>query len=71
MILATRFTFIFLKKVEKIHFHSKWLDHLLLITSWKLIITELVSKCVQGKNEQLLKKLGADVLSSWKIPTKT
>ena len=30
----------------------------------KLTITKLVSKCAQGMNEQLLKTLGADVLSS-------
>ena len=40
--------------------------------SWtELIITKPVSKCVRGKNEQLLKTSGADVLSSRKENRKT
>ena len=64
MILATQFTFI----VEKTYtFTQKWLDHLLLMTSYlvtiAMTIAELVSKCVRGMNKPLLKTSGADVLS--------
>ena len=59
------------------YFHSKWLDHILLMTSYfvtiELTITELNSKCARGMNEQLLKKSGADhdVLSSRRKLRKT
>ena len=51
------------------HFH-KLLDHLLLMTSYLVTIVtaimKLVSKCLLGINEQLLKTSGADALSSKK-----
>ena len=60
-----------LKEVKKTYiFTEKWLDHMLLITSYLVTIataiTKLVSKCVQGMNELLLKMSGTDVLSSRK-----
>ena len=69
MILATRFTFIVERILKKTCiFTQKWLDHLivLLMTSYLVniatAITELVSKCAQGMNEQLLKTSGADMM---------
>jgi len=63
MILATRFTFI-VEKVEKTcTFTQKWLDHLLLMTSY-LVTIATDHHCARGMNEQLLKTSGADVLSS-------
>ena len=59
-----------LKEVKKTYiFTEKWLDHMLLITSYLVTIAtdhQLVSKCVRGMNEQLLKMSGTDVLSSRK-----
>ena len=58
-----------LKKVEKnIYFHSKWLDNLLLITSYLVTIYRKWSSLNFSQNainEHLLKTSGADVLSSW------
>ena len=47
------------KKLKKMHFHSNWLDHLLLMTSYLLTIAtddKLVPKTARGMNEQLLWK---------------
>ena len=65
-----------LEKVGKTcTFTQKWLDHLLLMTSYlvtiKTDITDLDSKCARGMNEQLLKTSGADVLSSRRKLRKT
>ena len=57
------------------YFHSKWFDHLLLMTSYLVTIetdhhwTSL--KMCRGINEQLLKTAGADVLPSRKKLRKT
>ena len=56
------------KKLKKTCiFTQKWLDHLLLMTSYLVTIATdhhlLVSKCARGMNEQLLKTSGTDVLS--------
>ena len=47
------------KKLKKMHFHSNWLDHLLLMMSYLLTIAtdhKLVPKTARGMNEQLLWK---------------
>ena len=64
MILATRFTFIVERSLKKTCiFTQKWLDHLLLMTSY-LVTIATDHHCARGMNEQLLKTSGADVLSS-------
>ena len=65
-----------LKEIEKTCiFTPNCLDHLLLMASYPvtiaMTITGLDLKCARGMNKQLLKTLGADVLSSRKKVRKT
>ena len=63
MILATIFTFI-VEKIEKTYtFTQKWLE--------RLLLTELDSKCARGMNKKLLKRSGADALSTRRKLRKT
>ena len=61
--LATRFTFI-VEKIERTYtFTQKWLE--------RLLLTELDSKCARGMNKKLLKRSGADALSTRRKLRKT
>ena len=60
------------KLIKTCTFTQKWLDHLLLMTSYLVTIaTDNHWTRVRGMNEQLLKTPGADVLSSRKKLRKT
>ena len=61
--LATRFTFI-VEKIERTYtFTQKWLE--------RLLLTELDSKYARGMNKKLLKRSGADALSTRRKLRKT